>query len=123
MFGFTFEYKYVQGFDNLITCAQIFTSLFLYTVQREGWVQPCPTFRRASSSRKYFASGANGLELPSGIGSVVNDALAVYFLDVIIASAFIARWYTTKGIEIVDGIVGSAMTTTHRIGVALHRTP
>jgi len=34
----------------------------------------------------------------------VNDALAVYFLDVIIGSAFVARWYTAERIEIVNGV-------------------
>jgi hypothetical protein len=29
---------------------------------------------------------------PSGIRSVVNDALAIYFLEAAIASAFVARW-------------------------------
>jgi hypothetical protein len=34
----------------------------------------------------------------------VNDALAVYFLDVTIASAFVARWCAAQRVEIVDGV-------------------
>jgi hypothetical protein len=33
----------------------------------------------------------------------VNDALAVYFIDVTIASAFVARWCAAQRVEIVDG--------------------
>ena len=41
---------------------------------------------------------------PSGTRGVVSDALAVYLLDVIIGSAFVARWYTAERIEIVNGV-------------------
>ena len=34
----------------------------------------------------------------------MNDALAVYFLDVTIASAFVARWCAAQRVEIVDGV-------------------
>jgi hypothetical protein len=37
--------------------------------------------------------GADGWAVtPSGTGGVVNDAVAVYFADPTIASAFVARW-------------------------------
>jgi hypothetical protein len=36
--------------------------------------------------------------------NVVNDALAVYFLDATIASAFVARWCAAQRGEIVDGV-------------------
>jgi hypothetical protein len=41
----------------------------------------------------------------------VNDALAVYFLDVTIASAFVARWCATQRVEIVDGVYQVRMTS------------
>ena len=34
----------------------------------------------------------------------MNDALAVYFLDATIASAFVARWCAAQRVEIVDGV-------------------
>jgi hypothetical protein len=41
---------------------------------------------------------------PSSTRGVVNDALAIYFVDAMIASAFVARWYVAHKIEIVDGV-------------------
>jgi hypothetical protein len=41
---------------------------------------------------------------PSSTRGVVNDALAIYFTDVTIASAFVARWCTSHKVEIVDGV-------------------
>jgi hypothetical protein len=49
--------------------------------------------------------GADGwTSTPSSTRGVVNDALAVYFLDATIASAFVARWCAAQRIEIVDGV-------------------
>jgi hypothetical protein len=49
--------------------------------------------------------GADGwTSTPSSTGGVVNDALAIYFLDAIIASAFVARSCTAQKVEIVDGV-------------------
>jgi hypothetical protein len=50
---------------------------------------------------------------PSGIRGVVNDALAVYFADVTLASAFVARWCAQR-VEIVDGVYRSRMTSRRR---------
>jgi hypothetical protein len=41
---------------------------------------------------------------PSSTRGVVNDALAVYFLDATIASAFVARWCAAQKVEILDGV-------------------
>ena len=60
---------------------------------------------------------------PSGSLSVVNDALAIYFLDVTIATAFVARWCVAQKVEIVDGVYRVRDDDpTPRIGAALHRT-
>ena len=49
--------------------------------------------------------GADGwTSTPSSTRGVVNDVLAVYFLDATIASAFVARWCAAQRIEIVDGV-------------------
>jgi hypothetical protein len=49
--------------------------------------------------------GADGwTSTPSSIRGVVNDTLAVYFLDATIASAFVARWCATQRVEILDGV-------------------
>ena len=50
-------------------------------------------------------TGADGRAMtPSGIWGVVNDAVAVHFADVTIASAFVARWCRAHRVEIVDGL-------------------
>ncbi len=38
------------------------------------------------------------------VRGVVNDALAIYFADATLASAFIARWCTGQKAEVVDGM-------------------
>ena len=61
---------------------------------------------------------------PSGIRGVVNDALAVYFIDVTIAGAFVARWCAAQRIEIVDGVYRVRDDEpTLRVGASLHKTP
>src|SRR5262249_12000511 len=49
--------------------------------------------------------GANGWAMtPSGLRSVVNDAVAVYFLDAATAAGFVARWCAGQQGEAVDGL-------------------
>jgi hypothetical protein len=61
---------------------------------------------------------------PSSTRGVVNDALAVYFADVTIASAFVARWCTSRKVEIVDGVYRVRDDEpASRIGAGLHKTP
>ena len=69
--------------------------------------------------------GADGwISTPSSTRGVVNDALAIYFLDVTIATAFVARWCVAQKVEIVDGVHRVRDDEpTPRIGAALHRTP
>jgi hypothetical protein len=55
---------------------------------------------------------------------VVNDALGIYFADVTLASAFVARWCVKQRVEIVDGVYRvwddepHARTNARRIGDA-----
>jgi hypothetical protein len=50
-------------------------------------------------------AGADGWAMtPSGIRGVVKDAISIYFADVTIASAFVARWCRAQRIETVDGL-------------------
>jgi hypothetical protein len=61
---------------------------------------------------------------PSGIRSVVNDALAIYFLEATITSALDARWCAAERVEILDGVYRVwDDEATPRIGTALPRTP
>ena len=54
----------------------------------------------------------------------MNDALAVYFLDATIASAFVARWCAAQRVEIVDGVYRvHDDERMPRIGAGLHKTP
>lgn len=64
--------------------------------------------RRTMKVQKSEARPANfGTECwamtPSGMGGVVNDALAIYFLDATLASAFAARWCIGYRVETVAG--------------------
>jgi hypothetical protein len=40
---------------------------------------------------------------PAGLRGVVNDALAIYFLDTALANAFVARWCLGYRVETYDG--------------------
>ena len=69
--------------------------------------------------------GANGwTSAPSSTRGVVNDALAIYFADVTLANAFVARWCSSQKVEIVDGMcLVRDDEPTPRIGASLHKTP
>jgi hypothetical protein len=61
---------------------------------------------------------------PSGIRGVVNDALAVYFLEATLASAFVVRWCAVQRVEIVDGVYRVRDDEPKSpIGAGLHKTP
>jgi hypothetical protein len=48
--------------------------------------------------------GADGwATTPAGLRGVVNDAVAVYFLDATLAAAFVSRWCAGSKVEISDG--------------------
>jgi hypothetical protein len=61
---------------------------------------------------------------PSGTRGVVNDAVAIHFADVAIASTFVARWCRAQRVEIVDGLYRVREDEpTPRIGAGHHKTP
>jgi hypothetical protein len=41
---------------------------------------------------------------PAGLRGVVNDAVAIYFLDAALAAAFVARWCAGSKIDISEGM-------------------
>ena len=48
--------------------------------------------------------GADGWSMtPAGLRGVVNDAVAIYFLDPASAAGFVARWCATSKVEIANG--------------------
>jgi hypothetical protein len=48
--------------------------------------------------------GANGWVMaPAGLRGVVNDAVALYFLDATLAAAFVSRWCAGSKVEISNG--------------------
>ena len=50
-------------------------------------------------------AGADGWAItPSGARGVVNDAIAVYFAEATIASAFVARWCAGSKAEAMNGL-------------------
>jgi hypothetical protein len=69
--------------------------------------------------------GADGwTSTPSSTRGVINDALALYFADVTLASAFITRWCSAQMAELVDGVYRVRENEpTPRIGAGLHKTP
>jgi hypothetical protein len=68
--------------------------------------------------------GADGwTSAPSSTRGVVNDALAIYFADVTLASAFVTRWCAAQRAELVDGVYRVRDNEpTPRIGAGLHKT-
>jgi hypothetical protein len=69
--------------------------------------------------------GADGWALtPSGMRSVLNDALSIYFLDPNLAGAFVARWCAGYKVETAGGMFRVRDDEpTPRVGTGLHRTP
>ena len=69
--------------------------------------------------------GADGWTIaPSGVRGVVNDAIAIYFLDVRLAAAFVARWCAGGAAEIVDGLFSVRQDQpARRVAVRPHKTP
>jgi hypothetical protein len=48
--------------------------------------------------------GADGWAVtPAGMRGVLNDAVAIYFLDATSAAAFVARWCAGSEVEVSDG--------------------
>ena len=48
--------------------------------------------------------GADGWAMtPAGLRGVVNDAVAIYFLDATLAAAFVSRWCFLSRVEISEG--------------------
>jgi hypothetical protein len=70
-------------------------------------------------------AGADGWAMtPSGIRTVVNDAVALYFADAAIAGAFVARWCAGHRAEATDGLFRVREgEPTPRVGAADHKTP
>src|ERR1700738_4490383 len=68
--------------------------------------------------------GADGwTSTPSSTRGVVNDAVAICFADVTLASAFVARWCAMQRVEVVDGVYQVRDDEpTPRGGGALHKT-
>ena len=69
--------------------------------------------------------GADGWAMtPSGLRGVVNDAVAVYFRDAMLAGAFVARWCQGSQVETVEGAfqVREDAPPARRFA-PLHRTP
>ena len=40
---------------------------------------------------------------PAGLRGVINDAVAIYFLNAALAAAFVSRWCAGSAVEISDG--------------------
>jgi hypothetical protein len=61
---------------------------------------------------------------PSGLRGVVNDAVAIYFLDPTAAGGFVARWCAGYWVESSDSVFQMrADSPTRRSPPAFHKTP
>jgi hypothetical protein len=69
--------------------------------------------------------GAGGWAMtPSGVRGVLNDAVAIYFADATLASAFVARWCGGYKVETADGVFRVREDEpAARTRAAMHRTP
>jgi hypothetical protein len=69
--------------------------------------------------------GADGWAMtPSGLRGVINDAVAIYFLDPTTAAGFVARWCAGSKFETAEGAFRVREDTpAPRVSVAAHRTP
>lgn len=61
---------------------------------------------------------------PSGMRSVLNDAISLYFADTTLASAFVARWCAATKVETTGGVFQVREDEpAPRVGAEPHRTP
>ncbi len=61
---------------------------------------------------------------PAGLRGVVNDALAIFFLDTALANAFVVRWCLGYRVETYEGSFRLREDEpTRRIPAPHHRTP
>jgi hypothetical protein len=69
--------------------------------------------------------GADGWAMtPSGMRGVLNGAVSIYFLDPMLANAFVARWCAGHNFEAVEGMfLVREDEPAPRVEAALHRTP
>ncbi len=68
--------------------------------------------------------GADGWAMtPAGLRGVVNDAVAIYFLNAALAVAFVSRWCAGSNVEISDGAFRVREDQpAHRAVAAPHKT-
>ena len=68
--------------------------------------------------------GADGWAMtPSGLRGVIDDAVAIYFLDPTTAAGFVGRWCAGSKFEVAEGAFRVREDTpAPRVGVAAHRT-
>src|SRR5262245_61707239 len=69
--------------------------------------------------------GAGGWTItPSGMRGVLNNAVSIYFIDAMLASAFVARWCAASKVETEGGLFRIRDDEpSARLCAALHRTP
>ena len=69
--------------------------------------------------------GSDGWAMtPSGMRGVPHDAISIYFADVTLASAFVARWCAGSKVETAGGVFQMREDEpARRVGAGLHWTP
>ena len=68
--------------------------------------------------------GADGWAMtPAGLRGVLNDAVAIYFLDPTSVAAFVSRWCAASEVEVSDGAFRVRDDDpTRRVAAGPHRT-
>jgi hypothetical protein len=69
--------------------------------------------------------GADGWEItPAGMRGIINDGIAVYFRDAMLAASFAARWCVPVGAGVTDGFLRIRDDEPARhIPTPAHKTP
>jgi hypothetical protein len=69
--------------------------------------------------------GADGWAMAlSGVRGVLNDSVSIYFLDVTLASAFVARWCPGYRVETTGGVFRVRYDEpVARVSARAHQTP
>lgn len=70
-------------------------------------------------------AGADGwVMMPAGTRGVRNDALAIYFMDAVLAGAFVTRWCAANRVQVTEGVFRVRDDSpTVRVSAKAHKTP
>ena len=90
-------------------------------------VPPDGLGRRLDAMQRWLDenAGSDGWTImPAGTRGVMNDALAIYFMDAVLAGAFVARWCTANRMQVTEGVFRVRDDAPAvRVAAKAHKTP